>query len=118
MAKSGIEWINPPKALQQQVMKYSDGLPLGVLAVADFIAVKGQNEMRVRAPWTDRTGNARAGLMGVATREGKNIVIYFVHSLDYGRWLELKNAGRFAIVWPVTLEMGPQLLSMLQRLLA
>lgn len=55
------------------------------------------------APWTDRTGEARAGLDTSVDREGDDVVLELFHTVDYGQWLETIQSGRFAIIMP-TLE--------------
>lgn len=55
------------------------------------------------APWTDRTGQARAGLGTNVYAQGTEVIIELYHSVDYGYWLEVIQSGRFAIIMP-TLE--------------
>lgn len=75
------------------------------IALAQNEAGHAEREMKERAPWQDRTSNARNGLrsdvrvtrhQGVSTR----IVLAMYHSVDYGVFLELARAGRYAIVGP------------------
>lgn len=53
---------------------------------------------KANAPWTDRTGNARQTLFSVTDVEKERVTLYLSHRVDYGKWLELCNAGRYAIV--------------------
>ena len=56
------------------------------------------------APWSDRTGNARAGLeSAVLVGEGE-VTLELYHTVDYGLWLEVIQNGRFSIIMP-TLEL-------------
>lgn len=56
---------------------------------------------KTNAPWTDRTGNARQGLHGgVELRAENELVLFLSHGVEYGIWLELANAGKYAIVGP------------------
>lgn len=55
------------------------------------------------APWSDRTGAARAGLDTEVSREGTEVVLTLFHTVEYGQWLETINSGEFAIIMP-TLE--------------
>jgi hypothetical protein len=55
------------------------------------------------APWEDRTGDARAGIEGSVDIEGDEVVLSLYHTVDYGKWLELMQNGRFATIMP-TLE--------------
>lgn len=107
-------WDTPPSVLAARIEEYGLNQLDGVLALAESYAVKGQNEMKAGAPWTDRTGNARAGLLAVAVREGDKIVLYFVHSVAYGLFLELANGGKYQIVWVTMVENANQLMSQLR----
>lgn len=55
------------------------------------------------APWSDRTGTARAGLEVDVYEEGDSIWLELYHTVDYGLWLEVIQNGRFATIMP-TLE--------------
>lgn len=44
---------------------------------------------RANAPWNDRTGNARAGLVALFQRSGKTATIIFGGSVFYQKFLEL-----------------------------
>src|ERR1700752_692723 len=62
---------------------------------------RGEKEMKAKAPWIDRTGNAREGLfadshietIGALTRYS----LVFGHTVDYGIYLETMQNGRFQI---------------------
>lgn len=70
------------------------------LALAQHWAAQLEGEMKLNAPWKDRTGNARAGLKGSAEVDDKGVVIRLAHSVDYGVYLELARDGRYAILKP------------------
>ena len=55
------------------------------------------------APWDDRSGAARQGLVAEVTEEGNTLYLELAHTVDYGQWLEVIQSGRFAIIMP-TLE--------------
>jgi hypothetical protein len=63
---------------------------------------------KVNAPWTDRTGNARAGLFS-----GTNISVeqdfwelYLAHTVFYGIYLETRFSGKYQIISPTILFIG------------
>lgn len=76
-----------------------------------------ENYMKTHAVWTDRTGNARNGLAARAYHEGDEIGIVLYQQVDYGLWLEIANAGRFAIIQPTIDAMAPQVMTSFNRLL-
>lgn len=64
-------------------------------------AAKMQNEAKQNAPWTDRTGNARASIQAQGPQYDKDVVrFYLTIMVFYGRYLELSRGGRYAIIWP------------------
>ena len=71
---------------------------LATLALAQNWAGKLEREMKEKAPWKDRTGNARAGLFGKAGLDGHEVYIRLGHMVDYGVFLELAHDGRYAII--------------------
>lgn len=63
------------------------------------------------APWTDRTGAARAGLGVEVTVEGEEVVMDLFHTVDYGYWLETIQSGEFAIIMPTLEYFAPQVMA-------
>lgn len=55
-------------------------------------------DMKDSASWTDRTGNARQTLAAFAIKLPDGAVLIAKQQMSYGKWLELKNAGKYAIV--------------------
>ena len=103
--RTGIKWIVPPETLATAIEKYGERVIDSVTAVAGRVAAEMANDAKANAPWTDRTGNARTGLFGTAERGedalGKQVVTIFLsHSpvLTYPLFLELANAGNYAII--------------------
>lgn len=116
-AKVDFVWIIPPSVLQQGLEAWGNRVVTAVKAVADYIATQAQNDMRVGAPWVDRTGNARNALFSYAEMAAKDVVqIYLSHgsAIHYGRYLELNYAGKYAIIMPTLQRILPQLEKMLQ----
>lgn len=62
-----------------------------------------EDAAQANAPWTDRTGDARAGLTCEVDKDGEDVILELFHTVDYGQWLETIQSGRFAIIMP-TLE--------------
>jgi hypothetical protein len=81
--------------------------------VFDAEAARAESMMRENAPWTDRTGNARAGLKAEhkAVPMVSHELILF-HSMPYGIWLEVRWSGRYAIIGPTMITVGQDLASM------
>ena len=62
------------------------------------------------APWTDRTGNAREGLEARVWNDGGIITLSLFHTVEYGRWLELIQSGRFSTIMKTLEQEAPSLL--------
>ena len=100
MATDGVtlHWTIPPERLAQNVGGYVERLLNAVYDLATFFATRLETYAKQNAPWTDRTGNARQGLTARAVKTATAVTLYLFHSATYGIWLEVKNAGRFAII--------------------
>lgn len=72
----------------------------GISGIMLANAPKVQSYARTHAPWTDRTGNARQGLFAKYSKEEDSHVITLSHSVPYGIWLEVRWAGRYAVIMP------------------
>lgn len=65
---------------------------------------------QANAPWADRTGAARDGLVASVSNDLGEIVIELAHTVDYGIWLELIQNGRFAVIMPTLEALGPKII--------
>jgi hypothetical protein len=73
--------------------------------------VKLENYAKANAPWSDITGQARAGLTADVFEDGGDIVIELYHTVEHGWWLELIQDGRFGIILPTLEALGPEILA-------
>lgn len=119
MARSGIYWVKPPEAeLLPNLDAYGRRVMVAVRAVADYIAQKTQTEMRQRAPWEDRSGNARGGLFSAVEAATDLVTIYLSHghTVYYGVFLELAHGKKYAIVMPTIEANLPVIEGMIKRI--
>jgi hypothetical protein len=103
---SGITWRSgqAPSDLARSVARFGERFWRAVVAVAQLFATEAENDAKTHAPWTDRTGNARQGLHGLARELGeRSVAIYLYHAMEYGKWLELAHGAKWQIILP-TLE--------------
>lgn len=126
---SGFQWVVSPGVIAQGLDDYGDKALVAIQAVANYWGQFVQDEARENATWEDRTGNARGGLFfavdgfglspltGEVTPEAKaemsdvelvsgdanTLIITLGHTVFYGKFLELSNGGRYAIIM-TTLE--------------
>src|SRR5262249_36617117 len=98
---TSFQWENDPEeALDAAFVQYEGILRDQIIGIAQAIAPEIESWMKENAPWTDRTGNLRASLYAEVLDLVTQIVIIFDYGLDYGRFLEYANQGRFAIIGP------------------
>lgn len=122
---SGFHWVIPPdKQLIPNIREYGNKALVAVQAAATFWGQSIQDQARGGAPWEDRTANARGGLFfavdgfglgtitgevtpeaksemsDVAVESGDNdtLIITLGHTPFYGKFLELSNGGKYAVV--------------------
>lgn len=78
--------------------------------------------MKENAPWTDRTGDARRGLMAYVEEDESPYAIGVIRltysdDIDYGVWLEFAYQGRWGIIAPALDYWGPRVQRSLQGLM-
>lgn len=113
MASSGI--ILEPGELLEGLDQFDDHALDSIEMVLGYWASRAVTQMRQNATWTDRTGNARNGLSADVEAAGDGALLVLYHTVPYGIWLEIRWSGRYAIVGPTMLEIGPKVMSMLAQ---
>lgn len=91
--------------IEDNVIAWYNGPEWDDVAMQEFVKseIQLEQQMRTDAPWTDRTGAARAGLTAQASQEDGVVTMTLFHTVPHGYWLEVIQNGRFAILGP-TLE--------------
>lgn len=98
--------------LLNNVSEIPDKSKAAILAILEQEAENLEQYMKQNRPWTDRTGNARAGLSAKAYNSGSSYMeIVLSHSVYYGVYLEYSMEKRYAIIYPTILSQGPQVLA-------
>lgn len=117
--------MKPPSTLADGIQRYGEKALQAVYAAAAYAGQKMQDEARQRATWEDRTGNARSGLFfavdgfgfgpivgqwstsdpnpmrgdrAVLSGTTDRLILVLGHTMWYGKFLELSNGGRYAVV--------------------
>jgi hypothetical protein len=93
-----LVWHVPPPVLAKGIGEYPKRMLDAVFALAQYFAARIEAFAKQNAPWTDQTGNARQGLTARAFREATAVTIVLFGAVHYQIWLEVKNAGRYAII--------------------
>jgi len=116
MASSGT-FTYDNKTLQRNLEELPDRVDAYVHATVDYGSQKVVAYAKQNATWTDRTGAARSGLRTITEwvpRKRHAIVLF--HSVTYGIWLEVRFAGRYAIILPTLQVQGPEVMRLLNKL--
>ena len=88
-----------------------------IKAYMTFQAPHVQDYMRTQARWHDQTGNARNGLFAKYSNTGDRHAIVAYHTVPYGIWLEVRWAGKYAIIHPTITNEGQRIFEGLRGLL-
>lgn len=102
--------------LRKNVAEFGPKITKYITLTTDFAKGKGVDQMKLKAPWTDRTTNARTGLNGSVEHLPTRHTITFAHGVDYGIWLEVANSGKYQIIMPTVLAIGQAVMSTLRDL--
>jgi hypothetical protein len=114
--RDGFVWIVPPdQALPQLMANYTKYLFLGGRNVAPKIAEEMQAWAKANAIWQDQSGDARA-LFRAYAKDSPGVLaeIVLTHGVDYGLWLEIAHAGKYAIIPKTIDQFGPRIAKGLQ----
>lgn len=112
------------KELRGNIAEFGPKVNKFITVTTDFAEGKGVDQMKLKAPWTDRTGAARGGLNGRTSHTGQGPIgftrhsITFAHGVDYGIWLEVANSGKFQIIMPTVLAVGKSVMSVIGDMIA
>lgn len=114
-----FEWDGAPpeRVFGDMAESYAAALHRAVVLVMQQRKPEIENWMKANALWTDRTGNARQTLNTQVIEDLTEVVMELAHGMEYGFWLEVANAGRFAILTPAIDYWTPILLADVQALI-
>lgn len=114
-----LTWQTPPStAVPEMTAAYKRQLHRALFVLSVSYAPRIEAWMKQNAPWTDRTGNARQTLWAEAFDFADVVVLAFGHGVSYGVFLELANAGRYAVITPALDYFAPKIWQDAIRLLS
>lgn len=102
--------------VNKNLKEFRSRLLAGIYAISQNRASWMEADAKRKAPWTDRTGNARSGLFGEATIVGDVIRVRIAHSVEYGPYLELCNSKKYSILEDTAKAHAPEYFSDIERL--
>lgn len=83
---------------------------------AGTAAEKMEGEAKEKAPWTDRTSNARNSIQGDFGWKGDSAVITLSGNVDYFVYLELAHEKAYSILVPTIQENASEILKGYKKL--
>ena len=106
----GVVWTKNPFEADGRAALLVLRFEQGLAAFTSEFAERVEAYAKENAPWSDRTGDARAGLTARGQQRLVQYSITLFHTVEYGLWLEVRWSGRYAIIRPTLEVMGPQLM--------
>lgn len=109
-----VQYKYDGKELDDNLAQFGEQINKTITLTTDFAGDRGKSAMKLKAPWTDQTGNARAGLdvhvdhSGVGAIGFTQHLLTFLHGVDYGIWLEIANNGKFQIIMPTVVQVAQE----------
>ena len=113
---AGVVWTK--NTLRIGLDEFSPKLDARISVLVDRQADVGTSQMKTGAPWTDRTGNARATLKGDAKHKVAVHEIILHGGMSYQIYLETRFGGKYAIIGPTVPRLGRQTMALAQGLMA
>lgn len=109
--RNGFYWeVSPYQTFPELTENYAQAVFQAGRRVADEKAKSMELWMKSNAPWTDRTGRARATLSAVVSDSGLyTSEIKISHGVSYGVWLEVAHGGKYAIISRTVDQFGAEL---------
>jgi len=86
--------------------------------VVDHQATLATANMKIKAPWKDRTGNARATLEAEAEHHPDSDLIVLHGGVPYQIWLETRWSGKFAVIGPEVKRRGKYVMAEMSKMLS
>jgi hypothetical protein len=114
------EVVFKPGSLGRNLKTFNHDIGALVAAVVDYRVDRSVAYMKEKAPWTDRTGNARQTLSAFARHQfGGPFAVHEIHlhgGVPYQIWLEVRHGGRFSIIGKAVKYQGLALMNQLSGL--
>lgn len=105
---AGLTWTSD--TISPKMLAAAKNAPVFLAKTTQFYALQTETYAKSKAPWRDRTGNARSGLTATPsaqmTATGGVYQIELFHRVPYGIWLEVRHGGRYQIIDPTIQVQG------------
>lgn len=116
MAKTGASFEFKPGSLNRNLKAFNYDINALVAGVVDYRGDKAVAWMKTNAKWQDQTGNARQTLAAYGLHGSDFHELHLHGGVPYQIWLEVRWAGKFAVIWPAVKYQGLALMNQLRGL--
>lgn len=100
--KAGLVWEADPSKIVSNLAGATQKAQFYLSRTTEYYSLHAETYAKTKAPWTDRSTNARSGLTttwsGNISSSGARFQIDVFHRVPYGIWLEIKYNGKFSII--------------------
>ena len=112
-----ITWDQDPNSVLTALDFEAQRWRRAVESAAEIIAPRLESYAKQNARWTDRPGNARAGLSTAIAVSEELVEIYLYNSVSYAIFLEVARGGKYAIIYESIVALLPDVFATLQAVL-
>lgn len=142
--KASFTWVVSPEIIAKNIENHGVKIEAAIRVVASRWGHHLQNEARKKKAWKDRSGAARGGLffavdgfgygevvgeidpkakalmddVEVVQGDKETLIITLGHTVYYGKYLELSNGGKHAVIMSTIEENLPMLDRMMKKVLS
>lgn len=99
-SKPGLTWV--ADTISDNLKNAHSTANFYLSRTTEYYSLHAETYAKNKAPWTDRSGNARSGLgstwTGAVTATNATFTIDIFHRMPYGFWLEVKYNGKWGII--------------------
>jgi hypothetical protein len=113
-----FEWDSGrgPEKIRANLARLDFKTKTGIQLAFERQAALSTGYMKTTAPWTDRTGAARAGLHTTTVFAPGSFELILAHAVSYGIWLEVCNSGRYQVILPSLRQAMQELQAMISHI--
>jgi hypothetical protein len=104
--------------MSEEVAQYADDLRGTMRSRLEKIGRDMESRAWNSRPWNDITHKAEEGLYHKIVDDGNRVRILLGHGVYYGKYLELKNNGRFATVRPTMEHYYPIIMDAMREMMS
>lgn len=110
------DFIFKPGSLNRNLKAFDGDINALVAGVVDYRGTQAVAWMKTNAKWTDRTGNARQTLAAYGLHTSLWHELHLHGGMPYQIWLEVRWAGKLAVIGPAVKYQGLALMNQLRGL--